>query len=244
MEIKTRHLLCSIIFITVPIVCEAFPALEQEFNLEAYQKDGDTHTLVLRIQPKVQNLRQARQEDEDDDDSTSPPVPATTPFIPAVIPALTQIFQGILTGNLNEIFHGSTAFAPQNVSYAIDSVYNQVVGIAPPVSTAKTTRRPPPSEQASPPEQPQSQPEVVKPTAAPPPPPPAPAIPSSASSVPSQGSSSATAASSPSVSAGQPLDQGFVVITTTVKASSNEDDEDEDSEGRFANFALRNGIRL
>lgn len=63
-------------------------------------------------------------------------------FIPAVIPALSQIFQGIISGNINQIVHGSSSFAPQNVSHHIDSVYNQVVGIAPPVSTPPTTSDP------------------------------------------------------------------------------------------------------
>lgn len=44
---------------------------------------------------------QGRQEEDEDDDG-----PSTTPYIPMIIPGLTKIFNGIVTGNLNEIFHG------------------------------------------------------------------------------------------------------------------------------------------
>jgi len=37
---------------------------------------------------------------------------------------------------------GSTSFAPKNVSHAIDTVYNTVVGLPPPITTVPTTAAP------------------------------------------------------------------------------------------------------
>jgi len=114
--------------------------VEKEYRIEAYQKDGDTTTLILKIkgveQPQiVPKVAPKLQLDEDEDEV----VPSSTPFIPQIIPGLTKIFNGIVTGNLNEIFHGSTSFAPNANQYAIDTVYNTVVGIPPPKTTIRTT---------------------------------------------------------------------------------------------------------
>ncbi|CAL8126928.1 unnamed protein product [Orchesella dallaii] len=147
MEPAARLRYSFLLLAVVILCCEAYPGIplvEQEFIVEGYQRDGETQTIVLRIRPnnakEVPALnRKARQfgfEEEEEE------VPSTTPYIPAVIPGLTKIFTGLLTGNLNEIFHGSTSFAPQNVSHAIDSVYNQVVGLPPPQATPPTSRRP------------------------------------------------------------------------------------------------------
>jgi len=62
---------------------------------------------VVATPPTVPDSRRPRQEEEDEDE-----VPSTTPFIPAIIPGITKIFNGILTGNLNEIFHGELKMFP------------------------------------------------------------------------------------------------------------------------------------
>ncbi|ODM96561.1 hypothetical protein Ocin01_10128 [Orchesella cincta] len=118
MESATR-LYCSFLLLAVVIICEAYPsipaAVEQEFKVEGYQKDGDTQTIVLKIVPTnfVERAtvlhRKPRQEEEDGGDDD---VASTTPFIPAIIPGLTKIFTGLLTGNLNDIIHAPQSTPP------------------------------------------------------------------------------------------------------------------------------------
>lgn len=200
-------------------------------------RNDETHYLNLHRQGR----QDGNEEEEAEDPVTSAPsissslhIPTLSPYIPAVIPALTKIFTGIITGNINEIFHGSTSFAPQNISFAIDSVYNQVVGLAPPLSTPGTSSRPffgllglsPTEVVTEAVTEPPTEPEPLTST----PEPPKEIVTEAA--IPVQ--------SDTTIAPGQPLEALSVVITsTTAKATSNEDDEDENDVDLGESFGFR-----
>jgi hypothetical protein len=79
------------------------------FSIKSNQFVSQFQTLILKFKPIKKDAPSPsnnlpRQEDEEEDE------PSTTPYIPAIIPGVTKIFNGLLTGNLNDIFHGPAAY--------------------------------------------------------------------------------------------------------------------------------------